>query len=95
MCPPNHKTMGPRAESSELATRLAYENAMPCRTRICKRWWMMRLKMACAPSLGSSAILFKDHRCHAFVKGLEVATVSLTISSALGLLFSEKLLGDC
>ena len=35
--------------SSELAVRLANEYGMPCRTRSCSRWLMMRLKMACAP----------------------------------------------
>ena len=35
--------------SSELAVRFAKEKGMPCRTRICNLWLIMRLKMAWAP----------------------------------------------
>ena len=43
---------------------------------------------------GSTAILFKHHRDHALIKLVEVIPVSLTIASALSLLFSEKFTGD-
>ena len=34
--------------SSELATFLECEKGMPCRTRSCKRYWMILLKVVCA-----------------------------------------------
>ena len=43
---------------------------------------------------GCPAILFKHHRCHVFVKSLEVKAVPLTICPAFGQLFSEKFFGD-
>ena len=43
---------------------------------------------------GSTAVLFKHHRDHALVKLIKVIPVSLTIASALSLLFSEKFTGD-
>ena len=39
---------------------------------------------------GSAAVLLKDHRYHTPIKLVEVIPMFLTISSALGLLFSEK-----
>ena len=75
--------------SSELAVRLANEYGIPCRTRSCNRWLMMRLKMAWAPgavrpNCSSTTGVMPRSQC------LKVVAVSLAICPALGQFFSEK-----
>ena len=79
--------------SSELAVRLANEYVMPCRTRSCSLWLMMRLKMAWAPG----AVLPNCSSTTGVMPSLQrlqVVSIALAICPAFGHFFSEKFSGN-